>query len=167
MSCRTVGPSKRYGPPIDLVEAARFEVLGLHEFFVGWFTGTLEDTDDAFARLEQSLHAQFSMIAPSGETLDRAAVVASVRAAHSTAGDGFAIEIRDVVARVTAEDAVLVTYEEWQLDGERVESRRASTAWFARAAGAPTRVQWRHLHETFRVEPPRADDQGAVPASGG
>jgi hypothetical protein len=139
-----------YGCSIDLVSAARDEVVGLHEFFVGWFTGVLEDADVVFARFADAVHVEFSMVVPSGEMLDRDAVVASVRAAHATVGDSFGIEIRDVVDRVVGDDLVLVTYEEWQLVGDRVDNRRVSTVLFVRAPTSPNGVQWRHLHETFR-----------------
>lgn len=124
--------------------------MGLHEFFVDWFSGALEDTDAVFARFTDALHPGFSMIVPSGEVLGREAVFASVRAAHATTDASFAIEIRNVIDRVTCEDVVIVTYEEWQFAGDRVDSCRVSTAVFVHAAEATAGVQWRHLHETFR-----------------
>jgi hypothetical protein len=133
---------------IDLVAAARAEVVGLHEFFVGWFTGALAADDAVFAQFGEALHPDFSMVVPSGEMLDREAVVASVRRAHASAGDSFRIEVRDVVDRMVGEDAVLVTYEEWQFVGGQVVNRRTSSAWLVGCADAPRGVQWRHLHET-------------------
>lgn len=138
-----------YGCCIDLVAAARDEVVGLHEFFMGWLPGALEDADQVFGRFADAVHSEFSMIVPSGEVLDRAAVVASVRAAHGTADASFAIEIRNLVERMVSEDAVVVTYEEWQFVGDRVDSRRVSTAVFVRSPRATNGVRWRHLHETF------------------
>jgi hypothetical protein len=139
-----------YGWPIDLAAAARAEVVGLHEFFVGWFTGVLDDDGRVFERLTGVLHREFSMIVPSGALLTRHGVIASVRSAHATAEGSFAIEIRDVVDHVVGPDVVLVTYEEWQYVGERVVDRRVSTAVFVPAGGTVHGVQWRHLHETFR-----------------
>jgi hypothetical protein len=132
------------------VSAARDEVVGLHEFFVEWFTGVLEDTDVVFARFADVMHPEFSMIVPSGGLLDRETVVGSVRAAHATADASFGIEIRDVVDCVVWDDAVLVTYEEWQLVGDRVDNCRVSTVLFVRAPTSSNGVQWRHLHETFQ-----------------
>jgi hypothetical protein len=146
---RSAGGSRR---EIGLTDAARAEVLDLHEFLVAWFTGAADDTDQVFARFAQVLHPQFSMIVPSGETLDRDAVVRSIRAAHATADAGFAIEIRDLVARVVGEDAVLVTYEERQLDAGQVRDRRVSTAYLVRAQAVRGGVRWRHLHETYRQD---------------
>jgi len=136
---------------VDLVDEASAEVVELHDFLVAWFTGTLDDTDASFARFADALDPGFTMIVPSGDVLDRGAVVASVRAAHATADDGFRIEIRDVVHRVVDEDAVLVTYEEWQYVGGRPQSRRVSTAWLSRPSGAASGVRWGHLHETAQV----------------
>ena len=140
-----------YGCCIDLVEAARGEVASLHEFFVGWFTGSLEDADQVFGRFVDALHPEFSMISPSGVTLDRDAVVAWVRAAHGTADASFTIEIRNMVEVLISSDAVVVGYEEWQLVGGGATSRRVSSAVFVRSLGAGDRVRWRHLHETFRL----------------
>jgi hypothetical protein len=135
---------------MDLGPAARDEVVGLHEFFVDWFAGKIEATDAVFARFTDAMHPEFSMIVPSGEILGWEAVVASVRAAHATTDASFAIEIRHVTDRVTCDDAVVITYEEWQFAGDREDSCRVSTAVFVRAAEASTGVQWRHLHETYR-----------------
>ena len=117
---------------------------------MGWLTGTLEDADGVFERFTDVVHPEFSMIVPSGEVLDRDAVVASVRAAYATADESFVIEIRDVVDRVSGDDAIVFTYEEWQFVGDRVDSRRVSTVLFVPAPGATNGVQWRHLHETFQ-----------------
>jgi hypothetical protein len=144
------GAGVGYGGRIDLVEAARTEAVDLHTFFVGWLTGTLDDTDRVFERFADVLHPAFSMIVPSGEVLDRDAVVESVRVAHGSAEASFAIEIRNVVARFANGDAVVVTYEEWQFLGDRVDDRRMSTAVFLRSTAAVNGVRWRHLHETVR-----------------
>jgi hypothetical protein len=138
-----------YGCCIDLVEATRHEVVGLHEFFVGWLTGSLEESDEVFGRFLDALHPDFSMIAPSGVVLDRDAVLASVRAGHGTADASLAIEIRDVVECLISGDAVVVRYEEWQFIGGAVDSRRVSSAVLVRTPGAGDAVRWRHLHETF------------------
>jgi hypothetical protein len=126
-------------------------VVGLHEFFVDWFNGVLADTDAAFARVAEVLHPDFSMVVPSGETLDRAAVLGWVRGAHATAEvtAPVRIEIRSLVDRVVGDDAALVAYEEWQFVGERLQNGRSSTAYFVRAPAAPNGVVWHHLHETL------------------
>jgi hypothetical protein len=121
----------------------------LHEFFAGWFNGDLPDTDAEFARVAEVLHPSFAMIVPSGQVLDRTTVLVQLRAAHGTA-DASApvrIEIRDLVVRVADDDTALVTYEEWQFAGDRMQGGRVSSAYFVRDAAAPKGVVWRHLHE--------------------
>ena len=147
-----VGPSatsEDYRCAIDLSDAARAEVRGLHEFLVEWFTSTVADTDAAFARFSGVLHPQFAMIVPSGELLDRESVLTSIRAAHGSADPGFAIEIRGMQDRFVHGDHVLLTYEEWQYDGEQLRNGRISTAHLVPAPDAPSGLQWQHLHETF------------------
>ena len=138
-------------PDIDVAANARAEVVGLHEFFADWFNDVLDDTDAAFARVVEVLHPSFSMIDPSGQTLDRAAVLGGLRRAHATADvtAPVRIEIRNLVDRVVGDDAALVTYEEWQFAGDHLLNGRSSTAYFVQASGAPNGVVWHHLHETM------------------
>lgn len=133
-----------------MTDRARDEVVGLHQFFEQWFIGKFENPEAAFRRLTDALHPAFSMVAPSGEVLERAAVLAALRAAHATVDRSFAIEIRDVVGRDLGEDAALVTYEEWHFVGDRTDSRRVSTAVFVPTPEGINGVQWLHLHETFQ-----------------
>ncbi len=126
-------------------------MVGLHDFFVEWFNDTVDDTDAVFARVATVLHPDFSMVVPSGETIDRDVVLDLVRAAHASA-EGAApvrIEIRSLVDRAVTDDAALVTYEEWQFAGDRLQNRRTSTAYFVGSPMAPNGVVWRHLHETL------------------
>jgi hypothetical protein len=96
------------------------------------------------------LHEDFSMVTPAGEILDRDAVLQFVREGYATvdAAAPLRIEIRNVVDRVVSGDEALVTYEEWQFAGDRLQSRRTSTAFFIPAPATPAGVVWRHLHET-------------------
>jgi hypothetical protein len=123
----------------------------LHEFFGDWFNDALEDTEAAFARVTSVLHPDFSMVAPSGETLDRDVVLRQLRAAHASADVAapVRIEIRSFVDRVVSDAAALVTYEEWQFVADLLQNRRTSTALFIPAPAAPNGVVWRHLHETL------------------
>ncbi len=117
---------------------------------MGWFNGTLENSDAEFARFTTVLHPDFSMVTPSGETLDRDTVLELVRGAHASA-DAAApvrIEIHNLVDRVVSGDGALVTYEEWQFVDDLLQNRRTSTAFFFAAPAAPAGVVWRHLHET-------------------
>jgi hypothetical protein len=134
----------------DVAAGARAEVAALHQFFADWFNAVVDDTDEVFARVADVLHASFAMVVPSGEVLDRAAVLARLRAAHASADRNAPtrIEIRNVVNRVVDEDAALITYEEWRFEGDRAPSGRTSSAYFLRSTAAPNGVVWRHIHET-------------------
>jgi hypothetical protein len=116
----------------------------LHEFFVDWFNDVLDDTDAAFARVAEVLHPSFSMVVSSGETLDRTAVLERVRGAHATADvtAPVRIEIRNLVDRVVGDDAALVTYEEWQFAGDRLQNRRSSNGVPRAGSGG---AQWRRM----------------------
>ena len=133
------------------LEACRREIEGLHDFFVDWYDGILDDGD--FARMEAAIGDDFEMVAPTGTVLDRNAVLAMVREGYGkTAHEGFDIEIRHVELVRDLGDAALVRYEEWQLTGEegddREEDGRVSTVLLREADGTPEGVEWLELHET-------------------
>ena len=133
-----------------LVPQCRDEVVGLHEFFVDWFAGHVSDSAVVFARFTAAVHANFTMVLPSGQLVDKAAVAHGLRSAYgSQAGRDFRIEIHDVTERHAADGVVVLTYQEWQFEGPRVGNARTSTAVFVAAPHAPNGVVWRHLHETF------------------
>lgn len=126
------------------------EVRRLHEFFVEWFNGDRADSDVEFAYVEGVLHPDFSMVLPSGATIDRAVALKQIRAAHASAGaHEFGIEIVDHSTLTVASDAALVRYEERQFTGGVLQNRRVSTAYFVVAPEAPNGVQWYRLHETL------------------
>jgi hypothetical protein len=137
-----------YVAGIDITELTRNEVEGLHDFFVAWFRGDVPDTDDVYARFTDATHTDFTMVVTVGQTLDRGAVLGFVRGAHASRSADFRIEIREFEARVVVADCALVTYEEWQFEGDQLLSTRTSTAYFVTDPAAPLGVSWRHLHET-------------------
>lgn len=123
----------------------------LHEFFVDWFNATLEDSDAVFSRAEQAFHRDFSMVLPSGTTIDRGSVLGQIRAAHGSADHErpSKIEIVDLATHIDGADGALVSYEERQFAGDVLQNRRISSAYFVAASDAPSGVQWRRLHETL------------------
>lgn len=136
---------------MDPIERCAAEIVDLHDFLADWLNGRVDGTDAGFARIEQALHPDFTIIGPSGGVLDREAVVAQLRGAHGI-GDGAAplrIDIRNTRVRTSCTDGAVVTYEEWQFTGDEPKNRRISTVFFDFAAGAPNGVRWRHLHETW------------------
>lgn len=130
----------------------RTEVRRLHEFFVEWFNDDRTDSDAEFAYVEGVLHPDFSMVLPSGATIDRAVALEQIRAAHASAGSHkFGIEIVDHSTLTVASEAALVRYEEQQFTDGVLQNRRVSTAYFVVAPDAPNCVQWYRLHETLLV----------------
>jgi hypothetical protein len=136
-----------------LFSQASAEVVGLHRFFVDWFVAARADTVD-FSRFERAMGEGLTMIAPSGQILDRDAVIDHVRSSRATCDDGFAISIEDIRPGWQTEDSIVVLYVEAQLRGGK-HSRRQSSAVFTISSSAPNGVEWRHLHETWLQVPER------------
>jgi hypothetical protein len=135
----------------SLFSRASAEVVDLHRFFVDWFVAARADTVD-FSRFEAVMGESFSMIAPSGQILDRDAVVDHVRESRASCDDGFAISIEDIHPGWQTADTIVVLYVEAQLRAGR-RSRRQSSAVFSTSSSTPNGVEWRHLHETWLQVP--------------
>lgn len=131
----------------DLLHGATAEILGLHAFFVAWFSGELRE-DAALHRAESAFHADFTMITPDGCLHDRAAVIERIRSARGSAAPAFQIEIEDIARVWDDKDAILVRYVEAQSSAGR-HTKRRSTALFVRSDEAMNNVAWRHLQETW------------------
>ena len=104
------------------------EVVELHEFFEGYFLGSI-DADDV-SRLESALAPDFTIVGPSGCESSRDATIAAIRAGHGTVS-GLSISIIDtrVVAESTA--TMIARYVEVHESAE-LTNRRLSTVVFAR-----------------------------------
>jgi hypothetical protein len=125
----------------------RTEIEDLHQFFEGWLSGRLPNTEAAFERVERALESDFQLIHPSGEWRDREEILTGLRRAHKSQ-PGLDIEIRDVRLRASGEDLVLATYEEWQ-QSESGFDGRLSTVAFHPGGQAPNGLRWAHVHETW------------------
>jgi hypothetical protein len=135
----------------SLFSCASAEIVDLHRFFVDWFDAERADRAD-FSRFESVMGEGFRMVAPSGQMLDREAVLDHVRASRATCDGDFAIAIEDIRAGWQAGDTIVVCYIEAQRrDGKH--SRRRSSAVFTTSSSAPNGVEWRHLHETWLQAP--------------
>jgi hypothetical protein len=134
----------------DLLAEVRAEVEALHDFFTGWFSGALPESDAVFARgLADHFHPDFEIVLPSGTVHDRDGILTPLRQAWGT-NPGFRTVVRDV--RVLGEwpgaGLVLAAYVEAQTGARNTtpaDNLRHSTVLFERIAG---RLVWRHLHET-------------------
>ncbi|TIO10023.1 DUF4440 domain-containing protein [Mesorhizobium sp.] len=135
----------------SLLSRASAEIVDLHRFFVDWFDRARADRAD-FSRFERVMGDGFCMVAPSGEVLDRNAVLDHIRASRATCDGDFAIAIEDIRAVRQAGDTIVVCYIEAQQRGGK-HSRRRSSAVFTTSSSAPNGVEWRHLHETWLQMP--------------
>jgi hypothetical protein len=125
-----------------LAEAAKAEIEALHAHFVKLFTGRTRE----LARCADAFAADFSMVTPGGEQLDRPLILAFLE--QASADPGFRIAIRDVRLIWQSETAALLRYvEEQYRDGKT--TRRLSSALFTADTAAPLGVMWRYLHETW------------------
>jgi hypothetical protein len=84
--------------------------------------------------------------------VERAGVLASLRAAGGRRGKAFSIAIEDAQARDLGGQHVLATYVERQQDASSRTARRSSALFYGSAA-APRGVAWLHLHETWIAMP--------------
>ena len=126
--------------------ACRAEIVGLHEFFVAWFDGSVPRRE--LSRLARALAPEFEMVTTEGERVDHAALVDGLAESYGrTEGEPFDIEVRDVEAVALLEDHAVVRYEEWQRRGDG-ETGRVSTALFRADDEAPEGVVWVTLQET-------------------
>ncbi|MGF1509791.1 MAG: hypothetical protein ACFB9M_09865 [Myxococcota bacterium] len=131
-----------------MLEVIRYEIEDLHRFFVAWFTGAIEDSDQVFAAQFSSRFApEFQMVAPSGARTKLPALANGLRSAHGS-NPAFEIDIVDV-SMVTASERVFVaTYMERQRNAKNThppDNDRFSTAVFRKN---DERLLWVHLQET-------------------
>ena len=131
---------------LDMQEQVKSEVEALHQFFVGWFSGSLPSErfeTDFRGRFDQS----FLLIPPGGMLLTLDEFASGVRAAQGSNPD-FRIAIRNVTVRQLFDGHALATYEEWQhhaLASIPAENARLASVIFA--LNEPLR--WVHVHETW------------------
>ena len=125
------------------------EVVGLHDFFVAWFRGTIGKSEKNFQRLSSVLAAEFEIIKPDGSRLDRKGLFDDLWAFHGAYQDiAFNIEIKNYQFRPIKEESFIVTYEEW-MQLENKFDARMSTAIFSSKKDTQNGVEWLHVHETL------------------
>ena len=122
------------------------EIETLHEFFVGWFTGTLPESvfNSAFM---QRFSPELVFVPPAGNLLGLPELSASVRAGYGT-NPNFRIQIRRVQVQQEFAGYVVATYEEWQrnaLASKPPDNGRIATVIFSLGE----QLKWCHIHETW------------------
>lgn len=135
----------------DLAERATREISELHQFFQGWFHGTLAEGD--FARFERVLDADFTIVTPAGRTLGRDAILAAVQGQFGRDSTTM-LEIRNVIIHQVIGEVAIVSYEEWQLGQETGSRGRQSTAVLSHDPATPNQLRWLRVHETWLPSPP-------------
>lgn len=124
----------------------RAEIRQLHEFFAGWYTGELADTDENFARLTDVLADDFQLITGGGFTVDRDMMVGMMRGEHGSRPD-MEMHVDEPRLRLHEGGLILFTYREHGSSAGRSKSTLI-TVLMREVPEAPNGVQWVHLHET-------------------
>jgi len=127
------------------------ELNAIHVEIQAWYRGTAEARadSDALDRLMARFSPQFSMILPTGATLDWS-TLREIFAKHGGQRPDFGIAIADMAIVAQHPSGAVVTYSERQTDGGLNLNLRRSTA--VLEIDAHGTVLWRHLQETFCVD---------------
>lgn len=133
----------------ELESIVRTEIEDLHQFFVGWFTGSLDTNsfDESFlARFD----SQFILIPPAGIILSLEELSLGIKNTYDTNPD-FRIAIRNVKLQRVLGNEVIATYEEWQRNARAStppDNSRIATVIFKKTDP----LTWLHVHETWMPE---------------
>jgi hypothetical protein len=131
-----------------LLEEVTAEIERLHDFFAGWFQGTIPD--DAFEDgIANRLHPEFENVQPAGHILTCDTLLGPLRGARGV-NPGFRIEVREVriLGQWPGAGLVLAGYVEAQFGARNTvpsDNLRRSTVLFERMDDA---LVWRYVHET-------------------
>jgi len=128
-------------------QTAKEEIIRLHDFFVEWMTGAVDQSNEEFARFANNMSDDFYIVAPSGQLTQRESLVTGL---HSTYNQRpkLRIWIENVVVRHQLDEAIVATYEEWQAF-EGKTTARLSTVIFTQDDSVPNGLLWRCVHETW------------------
>ncbi len=130
------------------MENVKNEVIRLHDFFVEWMTGAVDQTDEVFEQFSKSMSDDFYIVAPSGQLTQRENLIAGLYSTYNKRSN-FRIWIENVVVRQSLDNVIVATYEEWQefKDSNEVTAR-LSTVVFTIDERVPNQLLWRCVHET-------------------
>jgi hypothetical protein len=130
----------------DIQEKVRLEIEELHEFFVGWFNGSLPESAFETGFLDR-FSEKLVYIPPGGRRLGLDDLAQAIRDGYASNPD-FRIAIREVQVHWAFDDYVMATYEEWQrnaLASTPPDNGRVATVLFK----GPEPLKWLHIHETW------------------
>jgi hypothetical protein len=136
-------------------ERVHLEVQDLHRFFVTWFRGRCDNTDEVFERdLTRRFAPDFALLQPSGVIVERGTLLGMIRHTWGTCPD-LEIDIREVTAQAIGGETIVVTYQEWHrnaIDVWPVDAGRLSSAAMRVDPEQPGGLLWLHVHETWISE---------------
>lgn len=134
------------------MENVELEIVRLHDFFVEWMTGTVQQTDEEFMRFADSMSDNFYIVAPSGHLTRWEALVKGLYQTYNQRHN-FLIWIENVQVQHVLDDVIVATYEEWQsFSDEDKTTARLSTVVFSVDEGKPNGLLWQCVHETWLPE---------------
>ena len=135
---------------MGIVDQCEREIVRLHEVFADWLRGDVPDTDASFEAFQGTLSRDFVMVVPQGRLLRYPELVRAVRDVYGNRADteDYRIWIEDVEVQVDHEDALVATYEEWEVAGGEQQGR-LSSAILTFDDAMPEGLKWCHLHETW------------------
>ncbi|MBG6172532.1 hypothetical protein IWQ55_000442 [Labrenzia sp. EL_208] len=137
------------------LEIATREIVGLHDFFVQWFNGTV-DRVQLVPKFLSHLDENVIFIPPEGHILTREMLKRAFDSGYGS-HKSFRIQIRDVTIRQEVEDLVMATYTEWQVGATQSATRNARVASVLMKMTKP--VTWLHIQESWL--PDEARDAGS------
>jgi hypothetical protein len=175
MSSKSPSPSTTTTTTTTTTDRFQKEIDRLHDFFVQWFTGSMERSDQSFLeQMDRFMHSQFHLINPQGVLTPRGPLIEALKGAYGCRqGQVFRIECKHVQVVSYDKDGstYLVMYEEWQQVQETLTARIVS-AWFQEEKGnnnddekVDSVLKWRHVHETWMpgMSPPSETQQMWTP----
>jgi hypothetical protein len=136
-------------------EKFNYDIVELHEFFVSWFRGEVEKSDEYFQqRFTARFADNFEYILPGGELLQLNALTDMLQGAYASSPE-FKMNIRDVHSKNAADtDLAMVNYLELQTGAlnSSANNARISSALMKLDDATPNGVLWLNLHETWLDE---------------
>ena len=122
------------------------EIEELHIFFERWLSGSIEKSQENYARFESVMADSFQIIAPGGNLTKRAHLLDGLYTAHASRPE-LIIWIKNPGLSFEDSSIIIATYEEWQTFEKETTSRLSSVV-FQKNSTAPNQLSWLHVHET-------------------
>ena len=130
-----------------MTEAIINEIVELHEFFESWLTGSIKQSRKHYARFENAMANDLTMVPPGSSLLKRDVVMEIFWQQHGSIKPPFRIEVRNPAVREVAESLYFAIYEEWQFGLE--QTARVTTALLTENQNG---IQWLSVHESWLPE---------------